>query len=149
MFRFRPLPLFVLLFCLLTTAVMIPPAALSQPEKPEPRHAEAEAFLSNNLLRIYINERESRVWEYQYAPGAWGESNFREQYALYTPASGIAESPELAVEQSFVNPGGGAGSVRGVTSSSLFRVTRTVTMPPGDARYFRIDYQIANKTGAV
>ncbi len=62
MFRFRPLPLFVLLFCLLTTAVMIPPAARSQPieaadgcvvgEKPlpgnplcpEPRDAEAVAY---------------------------------------------------------------------------------------------------------
>lgn len=149
MLRFRPAHVFVILFCLLMTVGVLPPPALSQPEKPEPRHAEAEAFLSNNLLRIYINERESRVWEYQYAPGAWGESNFREQYALYTPTSGIAESPGLTVEQSFVNPNGGAGSVRGVTSSSLFRVTRTVTLPPGNARYFRIDYEVANKTGTT
>ena len=152
MFRSRPVYAFVIAFCLLSTGLMLrPPAAWSAADKPEPeaRQSDTEAYLSNNLLRIYINERESRVWEYQYAPGAWGESNFREQYALYTPASGIAESPGLAVEQSFVNPGGGAGSVRGVTSSSLFRVTRTVTMPPGDARYFRIDYQVANKTGAT
>ena len=149
MVRFRPTLVVVLLFVVVMTAVMLPPAARSQPEKPEPRQSDAEAFLSNNLLRIYINERDSRVWEFQYAPGSWGESNFREQYALYTPTSGIAESPGLVVEQSFVNPGGGAGSVRGVTSSSLFRITRTVTMPPGNARYFQIDYEIANKTGAT
>lgn len=84
MLRFRPAHVFVILFCLLMTVGVLPPPALSQPEKPEPRHAEAEAFLSNNLLRIYINERESRVWEYQYAPGAWGEQFPRTVRALYT-----------------------------------------------------------------
>lgn len=149
---------FILIFVLLTRAVSPAVAELEAPPipstkensaKPEPRLTDAEAQLSNNLLRIYISERNSRVWEYQYAPGLWGESNFHEHFAIYTPAAGIVESEDLLVDQGFSNPGGGTGSVTGRLSNSQFSVTRSVIMPPGNARYFRIDYDIANKTGST
>ena len=123
--------------------------ALAGPVKPEPRSAEAEAYLSNNLLRVYISERDSRKWEYQYQPGSWGESNFHELFAVYTPVQGTVESPSLAIEQPFNNPGGGPGSVSAVLSNANFRIRRTVTMPPANARYFLIEYEIVNKTNAT
>ena len=124
-------------------------SSAAQTDKGEPRRQDADAYLSNNLLRIYTAERQSTVWHYQYSPGAWGESNYHELFALYTPAGGIVESPTLIVDQSFTNPGGGAGSVSALLSNSQFRVRRTVTVPPGDGRYVRLDYDIINKSSAT
>jgi len=124
-------------------------SAMAGPGKPEPRSAEAQAYLSNNLLRIYINERDSTEWQYQYTPGVWGESNFHELFAVYTPAQGTVESPSLSIDQPFNNPGGGPGSVSAVLSNANFRIRRTVTMPAANARYFLIEYEIANKTNAT
>ena len=121
----------------------------AQTGKGDPRRQDADAYLSNNLLRIYTAERQSTVWHYQYRPGVWGESNYHELFALYTPAGGIVESPTLAVDQPFTNPGGGAGSVSALLSNSQFRVRRTVTVPPGDGRYVRLDYDIINKSSAT
>ena len=152
MFRFRPVHVFVVLFCLLSALLMfLPTTAQSAADKPEPalRQVNTEAYLSNNLLRIYINERQSTVWHYQYAPGVWGESNYHELFALYAPGVGIAESPGFTVDQSFSNPNGGPGSISGIVSNSRFRVRRTVVMPPGNARYFRIEYEISNKSSTA
>jgi len=121
----------------------------AQTDKTAPRRQDADAYLSNNLLRIYIAERQSTVWYYQYSPGLWGESNYHELFALYTPTGGIVESPSLTVDQPFTNPGGGPGSVSALLSNSQFLVQRTVTVPPDDGRYIRLDYDIINKSGAT
>ena len=41
-------------------------SSAAQTDKGEPRRQDADAYLSNNLLRIYTAERQSTVWHYQY-----------------------------------------------------------------------------------
>jgi len=121
---------------------------LTQGEKPvvpiATRQAQATAHLSNNRLDLYFSEQHSNVWMYLYAPGNWGESCYHEHFAVYTRDTGTVESHSFSITRPFSNPGGGPGSVTAVLSSGNIQVSRKITVPPGDARYFQFHYTITN-----
>ena len=137
----------VLVVCLLNSFSLHYPAE-SQGEKPSGEiSANANitvAHLKNNLLDIYLGEQNSQTWYYQYQPGSWGESCWREHYAVYTPGTGTVESEDFAIDTPFVDPGGVPGNATAVLHSGNIQVTRSVYLPSGDARYFQIVYTVRN-----
>lgn len=141
----------LLLFTQYGYSVASPPTQSGEKDSrmPRPLALGNTAFLSNNLLSIYIAERGSNVWYYQYAPGRWGESNYYEHFAIYTQATGTVESENFTIVQPFTDPGGGAGTIEAILVISGVKVVRRVTMLPGDTRYFRIDYEITNISTAT
>lgn len=102
------------------------------------------AYLANDVLRIYIGERYSEEWQYQYEPGQWGESCFREHFAVYTGSTGTVESEDFVVDIPFIDPGGTPGTVTSLLHAGSVEVTRLVSVPEGNARYFQIQYLVRN-----
>jgi hypothetical protein len=107
---------------------------------------EATVLLTNNVLRVYISERNSQTWYYQYAPGIWGESNFHEHFAIHSPDFGIAESENFEIIQSFRPVIGDSGSVYGLLREHGIEIERNIVIPSGEARYFQINYRLTNRS---
>ena len=102
------------------------------------------AHLSNNLLDLYFQEQFSNTWSYQYQLGLWGESCWREHFAIWTPTTGILESESFTIDQPFTDPGGGPGSITAILHHGDIQITRTITVPSGDIAQFEILYRIKN-----
>ena len=59
-----------------------------KPDSPPGGETKGLARLSNDVLDCKFDERGSELWQYQYEPGNWGESCWREHYAIYTANHG-------------------------------------------------------------
>ena len=106
----------------------------------------ATTNLSNDRLDLFFTEQNSDVWKFLYdvAGNAWGESCWSEHFGIWTPASGILESENFTVQDSFSDPGGQAGTISAVLTSGDFEITRTISLQAGDIRFFQIKYIVKN-----
>ena len=131
-------------------SVTVPQDGEEKPDSPYGDNgSKGRARLSNDVLDCVFLEDGSELWQYQYTPGHWGESCWREHYAIYSGNHGNtmeSDDPGFQVIVPFDNPGGGPGTILAVlqTRDDAFEVSRTITMLSGPVRFFKLDYVVTN-----
>jgi hypothetical protein len=103
------------------------------------------AHLSNYLLDLYFREQNCDTWSYQYEPGNWGESCFREHFGVWTSDwDSTAASEYFTIDVPFTDPGGGSGSIEATLHFTDIQVKRRISLPRDNIRFFQIQYTIKN-----
>ncbi|GEM_PF-520827 len=99
--------------------------------------------LNNTYLDLDWGETQSSEWRFMYAPDTWGDSLYREHFAVYAGNwNETKESDgEFAVDQYFADSADGRTATLHYEDLSL---TRQVHLPPGEAKYFQITYVLTN-----
>ncbi|MDI6782328.1 MAG: hypothetical protein QME49_09545 [bacterium] len=99
--------------------------------------------LSNNVLKLRIEEKKSSEWRYKYNKKDWGESCYNEFFVVYINGKPI-KSDEFTITTPFPSRNDGPGSVKAVLQYGAIEVSRAVGLSAGNTRYFKIMYQIKN-----
>ena len=96
----------------------------------------------NNLMDLDIGERYSTLWKYKWDGVNWGESCWREEYSIWSSGS-IHESSEFTILNYFGTSYNDADKTA-ILKTGNIEVTRTISIPSGNDRYFTISYKLKN-----
>ncbi|MBN1324197.1 MAG: right-handed parallel beta-helix repeat-containing protein [Methanotrichaceae archaeon] len=99
--------------------------------------------LNNTYLDLDWGETYSSEWRFMYAPDTWGDSLYKEHFAVYAENWEYAKESDsdFSVDQYFADSNDGRTATLHYEDLSL---TRQVYLPPGDAKYFQITYVLSN-----
>jgi len=106
--------------------------------------ASAEYKSNNTYMDVSFGETSSNLWNFMYAPETWGDACYLEHFGVYTGdwnTTRASDGYEFTVDQRFEESQN--GRTASLHSENL-SVTREVSLPPGDAKYFNISYTLKN-----
>jgi PKD repeat protein len=95
----------------------------------------------NNVLDLDIGERVSTLWQYNYS-GQMNSVCWWEEYSVWVDGT-FYDSYYATVEDYFGSAYNDPDKTAIVRSGNI-RVQRTVSIPPGNERYFKISYVVTN-----
>jgi hypothetical protein len=96
----------------------------------------------NNLMDLDIGEKYSTLWKYKWDGVNWGESCWKEEYSIWY--SGIIHESSGFTILNYFGTSYNDADKTAILKTGNIEVTRTISIPSGNDRYFTISYKLEN-----